>query len=140
MLMTVGIVLLVLWALGLFAFHVSTGLIHLLVLSGLKVAVFARIVQGALKPLLGPHARWPALAFFGLLPATQQGKATPTQPSQPNSKDEPSLLFRVNSRTDFCAWIRRACCAESVPSPSAPSREARARPVPARDCRQACVP
>jgi len=31
---------------------IATGLIHLLVLSGLKVAVFARIVQGALNPLL----------------------------------------------------------------------------------------
>ena len=32
---------------------IATGLIHLLVLSGLKVAVFARIVQGALRPILG---------------------------------------------------------------------------------------
>ncbi len=31
MLMTVAIVLLVLWALGLFAFHVSTGFIHVLI-------------------------------------------------------------------------------------------------------------
>ena len=31
MLMTIGIVLLVLWALGLFAFHVSTGFIHVLI-------------------------------------------------------------------------------------------------------------
>jgi hypothetical protein len=31
MLMTVAIVLLVLWALGLFAFHVSSGLIHILI-------------------------------------------------------------------------------------------------------------
>jgi hypothetical protein len=31
MLMTIAIVLVVLWALGLFAFHVSTGLIHVLV-------------------------------------------------------------------------------------------------------------
>ena len=29
--MTVAIVLLVLWALGLFAFHVSSGLIHILI-------------------------------------------------------------------------------------------------------------
>lgn len=31
MLMTIAIVLLVLWALGLFAFHVSSGLIHILI-------------------------------------------------------------------------------------------------------------
>ena len=54
---------------------IATGLIHLLVLSGLKVAVFARIVQGALKPLLGPHATWPALAFIGLYALA--GGATP---------------------------------------------------------------
>jgi competence protein ComEC len=45
---------------------IATGLIHLLVLSGLKVAVFARIVQGALRPLLGRHATWPALGLIGL--------------------------------------------------------------------------
>ena len=31
MLMTVGIVLFVLWALGLFAFHLTTGFIHVLI-------------------------------------------------------------------------------------------------------------
>ena len=31
MLMTVAIILLVLWALGLFAFHVTTGLVHVLI-------------------------------------------------------------------------------------------------------------
>ncbi len=36
---------------------IATGLVHLLVLSGLKVAVFARIVQGALHPLLGGRPR-----------------------------------------------------------------------------------
>ncbi|TMD37430.1 MAG: DUF4131 domain-containing protein [Chloroflexi bacterium] len=40
---------------------IATGLIHLLVLSGLKVAVFARILQGALRPILGRYATWPAL-------------------------------------------------------------------------------
>jgi competence protein ComEC len=54
---------------------IATGLIHLLVLSGLKVAVFARIVQGALQPLLGRHATWPALALIGLYALA--GGATP---------------------------------------------------------------
>jgi hypothetical protein len=31
MLMTIGIVLLVLWALGLFAFHITAGFIHVLI-------------------------------------------------------------------------------------------------------------
>ena len=54
---------------------IATGLIHLLVLSGLKVAVFARIVQGALQPLLGRHSTWPALALIGLYALA--GGATP---------------------------------------------------------------
>ena len=54
---------------------IATGLIHLLVLSGLKVAVFARIVQGALKPLLGRHATWPAVALIALYALA--GGATP---------------------------------------------------------------
>src|SRR5712692_1184520 len=54
---------------------IATGLIHLLVLSGLKVAVFARIVQGALKPMLGRHATWPAIALIGLYALA--GGATP---------------------------------------------------------------
>jgi competence protein ComEC len=54
---------------------IATGLIHLLVLSGLKVAVFARIVQGALRPLLGRHATWPALCLIGLYALA--GGATP---------------------------------------------------------------
>jgi competence protein ComEC len=54
---------------------IATGLIHLLVLSGLKVAVFARIVQGALTPLLGRHATWPAVAMIGLYALV--GGATP---------------------------------------------------------------
>ena len=54
---------------------IATGLIHLLVLSGLKVAVFARIVQGALHPLLGRHATWPALGLIALY--AMVGGATP---------------------------------------------------------------
>src|SRR5207302_6720845 len=54
---------------------IATGLIHLLVLSGLKVAVFARIVQGALKPFLRGYAMWPALCLIGLYAIV--GGATP---------------------------------------------------------------
>jgi competence protein ComEC len=54
---------------------IATGLIHLLVLSGLKVAVFARIVQGALNPLLGRLATWPALGLIALY--AMAGGATP---------------------------------------------------------------
>lgn len=45
MLMTVGIVLLVLWALGLFAFHVSTGLIHVLIVLAV-VAIVMHLLRG----------------------------------------------------------------------------------------------
>src|SRR5256886_8879626 len=54
---------------------IATGLIHLLVLSGLKVAVFARIVQGALNPLLRRHAIWPAVGLIALY--AMVGGATP---------------------------------------------------------------
>jgi competence protein ComEC len=54
---------------------IATGLIHLLVLSGLKVAVFGRIVQGALNPLLGRHASWPAMGLIALY--AMVGGATP---------------------------------------------------------------
>ena len=54
---------------------IATGLIHLLVLSGLKVAVFGRIVQGALHPLIGRHATWPALGLIALY--AMVGGATP---------------------------------------------------------------
>ncbi|HEY8863221.1 MAG TPA: ComEC/Rec2 family competence protein [Candidatus Dormibacteraeota bacterium] len=54
---------------------IATGLVHLLVLSGLKVAVFARIVQAALKPVLGSFATWPALVLIGLY--AMVGGATP---------------------------------------------------------------
>ncbi|OLC26002.1 MAG: hypothetical protein AUH40_05220 [Chloroflexi bacterium 13_1_40CM_65_17] len=54
---------------------IATGLIHLLVLSGLKVAVFARIVQGALRPILNRYATVPALCLVGIYALT--GGATP---------------------------------------------------------------
>jgi competence protein ComEC len=54
---------------------IATGLVHLLVLSGLKVAVFARIVQGALQPVLGRLATWPALALIAVY--AMVGGATP---------------------------------------------------------------
>jgi competence protein ComEC len=54
---------------------IATGLIHLLVLSGLKVAVFARIVQGALHPLLGRYATWPAIGLIAVY--AMAGGATP---------------------------------------------------------------
>jgi competence protein ComEC len=54
---------------------IATGLVHLLVLSGLKVAVFARIVQGALQPVLGRLATWPALGLIGVYALV--GGATP---------------------------------------------------------------
>jgi competence protein ComEC len=54
---------------------IATGLIHLLVLSGLKVAVFARIVQGALRPLLRAYATWPAVFLIGVYALA--GGATP---------------------------------------------------------------
>ncbi|HMJ37930.1 MAG TPA: ComEC/Rec2 family competence protein [Verrucomicrobiae bacterium] len=54
---------------------IATGLVHLLVLSGLKVAVFARIVQAALQPVLGRLATWPALALIAIY--AMVGGATP---------------------------------------------------------------
>jgi len=54
---------------------IATGLVHLLVLSGLKVAVFARVVQSALQPLLGRLATWPALALIAVY--AMVGGATP---------------------------------------------------------------
>jgi len=54
---------------------IATGLIHLLVLSGLKVAVFARIVQGALAPFLGRNSTWPAVALIAFY--AMVGGATP---------------------------------------------------------------
>jgi hypothetical protein len=45
MLMTLAIVLLVLWALGFVAFHVSSGLIHILLVVALVLFV-VRLIQG----------------------------------------------------------------------------------------------
>jgi hypothetical protein len=41
MLLTIGVILLILWALGFFAFHVAGGLIHLLIV----LAIIAFIVH-----------------------------------------------------------------------------------------------
>ena len=49
MLMTVAIVLFVLWALGLFAFHVTTGLIHILVVLAV-IAIVMHFVRGKRLP------------------------------------------------------------------------------------------
>jgi competence protein ComEC len=54
---------------------VATGLVHLLVLSGLKVAVFARLVVGALRPLLRRAATLPAVVLIALYALA--GGATP---------------------------------------------------------------
>jgi hypothetical protein len=43
--MTVGIVLFVLWALGLFAFHVTTGFIHVLVVLAV-IAIAMHFLRG----------------------------------------------------------------------------------------------
>ncbi len=43
---------------------VATGLVHLLVLSGLKVAVFARLASAALTPLLGGWSTIPVVAMI----------------------------------------------------------------------------
>jgi hypothetical protein len=45
MLMTIGIVLLVLWALGLFAFHVTTGFVHVLIVLAV-IAIVVHLVRG----------------------------------------------------------------------------------------------
>ena len=45
MLMTVGIVLLVLWALGLFAFHVTTGFVHVLIVLAV-IAIVMHLLRG----------------------------------------------------------------------------------------------
>ncbi len=45
MLMTVGIVLFVLWALGLFAFHVTTGFIHILIVLAV-IAIVMHLLRG----------------------------------------------------------------------------------------------
>ena len=40
MLLTIAIILLILWALGLFAFHVTSGLIHILLVVGIIVLIW----------------------------------------------------------------------------------------------------
>ena len=50
MLMTLAIVLVVLWALGFLAFHVTSGLIHILLVLALIVLVY-RLVTGR-KPVV----------------------------------------------------------------------------------------
>jgi hypothetical protein len=45
MLWTIAVVLLVLWALGFFAFHVGGGLIHILIVIALIVIIY-RLVTG----------------------------------------------------------------------------------------------
>ena len=53
----------------------ATGLVHLLVLSGLKVAVFARLAAAALGPVLGRWSTLPVLGLVGLYALA--GGATP---------------------------------------------------------------
>ena len=45
---------------------IATGLVHLLVLSGLKVAVFSRLLAGALRPVAGRASLVPVLALVAL--------------------------------------------------------------------------
>ena len=40
MLLTIAIIILILWALGLFAFHVTSGLIHILLVIGIIVLIW----------------------------------------------------------------------------------------------------
>jgi competence protein ComEC len=53
----------------------ATGLVHLLVLSGLKVAVFARLAGAALTPVLGRWSTLPVLALIAFYALA--GGATP---------------------------------------------------------------
>ncbi len=45
MLLTIGIILLVFWALGLFAFHVGGGLIHILIVLAV-ISILVHLVRG----------------------------------------------------------------------------------------------
>ncbi|MFY9822361.1 MAG: lmo0937 family membrane protein [Thermoanaerobaculia bacterium] len=45
MLLTIGLILLVLWALGAFAFHVGGGLIHLILVIAV-IVVIIHLIQG----------------------------------------------------------------------------------------------
>ena len=57
MLMTIGIVLLVLWALGLLAFHVSSGVIHLLIVLA-AIAIVVHLVRGKATDRLSRFLRF----------------------------------------------------------------------------------
>lgn len=46
MLMTIGIILLICWALGLFAFHVAGGLIHILIVLAI-ISIVVHLVRGS---------------------------------------------------------------------------------------------
>ena len=48
MLLTIGVILLVLWALGFFAFHVAGGLIHLLVVFAI-IAFIVHLFRGGAR-------------------------------------------------------------------------------------------
>src|SRR5258708_23632080 len=84
---------------------IATGLVHLLVLSGLKVAIFARLAQAALQPVLGPLSTCPALAVIpiyamvgGATPAAVRAAAMaalpiPASPLAPPPPARPSLPF-----------------------------------------------
>jgi competence protein ComEC len=54
---------------------IATGLVHLLVLSGLKVAVFMRLAAALVAPLPARLSTWPLLALVGLYALV--GGATP---------------------------------------------------------------
>lgn len=45
MLFTLAVILLILWALGFFAFHVAGGLIHLLLVIAI-IVILVRVIQG----------------------------------------------------------------------------------------------
>ena len=45
MLLTIGIILLICWALGFFAFHVAGGLIHLLIVIAV-IAIVVHLIRG----------------------------------------------------------------------------------------------
>lgn len=46
MLLTIGIILVICWALGLFAFHVAGGLIHILIVLAV-IAIIIHFVRGS---------------------------------------------------------------------------------------------
>jgi hypothetical protein len=51
MFLTIAIVLLVLWALGFFAFHVTAWAIHILIILGV-IAVILHFVRGPKRPVM----------------------------------------------------------------------------------------